>query len=805
MAEPTVDPKPLPNLVRRPDRVINDGAVVATVDGSRQLGKQFAKPVDRPKPWYIVLPNSPICTASELLAMFALILIFFVLPFEIAFVDAPNVPDARDGLYIFNRSIDFIFLIDLGLTFFVAFAKVEDGSGIPEDDEEALDDEASGGSGGGILKQKVNYEFGLLPIACRYLRGWLLLDAFSMIPSGFDIYFAVVGAAGSDDDDDGDGSPGHATAATLRMLSEAALDADGGAGAGSPNGLGAARLTRTLKLVKIMRMARMLKMLRLLRLTKLLKFMQKDGPAKQALAYLTVALAEHTRKLRVARLMLIMLLIAHMMTCALGLSATFGEQKLHSWWGTHGYCWPDDLYQLGPHEPLKSRCVDAADQYLICFHLALSLCFKIPFGPFVLQGPGEAYFHNTASNVMFQTHEHAAFVFVGLIGALNGMFITGTFVAVVSAKDGATVTEKVTSFCRKYNVSHTSRKTMLTYFQSLGELSGTAPSGDLFYKLSPNLLVELILDVHGKWLLNLPFAPCLYRNPYTGADRLAAHKKIGGALLTKITLAMVPALYIQRERPSSGRLYVVVKGLALQMTTRGLLKAADSWGGYSLLVSSNSDKHKASLTGTVRALTSLQVVYIDAEKFHRIPHDNPEVMPAFTRMRVWALLRRLSYGIIRAAVKERMMLDRSSDVGSPDARPPGTSISDIDEVVMQAQAVADITRHASSAKLLNGESGGGGGGASVAVIQASIEPLAAQVTALQHRMGGVERQLARLCQLLERPGSGVGGAGQSRPTSTPTQQQQQQQQQQQPTHGFFSGFQRPMGQSQDDAIDPLVV
>jgi hypothetical protein len=140
-------------------------------------------------------------------------------------------------------------------------------------------------------------------------------------------------------------------------------------------------------------------------------------------------------------------------------------------------------------------------------------------------------------------------------------------------------------------------------------------------------------------------------------------------------------------------------------------------------------------------------------------------------------------------------------VGSPDARPPGTSISDIDEVVMQAQAVADITRHASSAKLLNGESGGGGGGASVAVIQASIEPLAAQVTALQHRMGGVERQLARLCQLLERPGSGVGGAGQSRPASTPTQQQQQQQ----PAHGFFSGFQRPMGQSQDDAIDPLVV
>lgn len=94
--------------------------------------------------------------------MLALILIFFVLPFEIAFVDSPNVPDPTDGLYIFNRVIDLIFVLDLGLTFFIALPK---GDAVEEEDEDMFseDDQRVG-----LMKRKVHYEFGLRPIARRY-------------------------------------------------------------------------------------------------------------------------------------------------------------------------------------------------------------------------------------------------------------------------------------------------------------------------------------------------------------------------------------------------------------------------------------------------------------------------------------------------------------------------------------------------------------------------------------------------------------------------------------------------------------
>ena len=78
---------------------------------------------------------------------------------------------------------------------------------------------------------------------------------------------------------------------------------DAGDAAATPSNLGAAKLARTVKLVKFLRMTKMLKMLRLLRLAKVLQFMFKEGGAvKNALDYVSVALAEHTRKLRGAAL-----------------------------------------------------------------------------------------------------------------------------------------------------------------------------------------------------------------------------------------------------------------------------------------------------------------------------------------------------------------------------------------------------------------------------------------------------------------------------------------------------------------------
>ena len=90
--------------------------------------------------------------------------------------------------------------------------------------------------------------------------------------------------------------------------------------------------------------------------------------------------------------------------------------RLDSWWGTHGYCWPDDLYKIGPAEPEISRCIPAARQYLVCFHICLGFILKMPWGPFITKGPGVPFHYDGDSNSMFKvytgtspSHEHLAF------------------------------------------------------------------------------------------------------------------------------------------------------------------------------------------------------------------------------------------------------------------------------------------------------------------------------------------------------------------------------------------------------------
>ena len=49
------------------------------------------------KPWYILHPESALVSIRDAISMVALVLLYFVLPFEIAFVDAPSPALRRRG------------------------------------------------------------------------------------------------------------------------------------------------------------------------------------------------------------------------------------------------------------------------------------------------------------------------------------------------------------------------------------------------------------------------------------------------------------------------------------------------------------------------------------------------------------------------------------------------------------------------------------------------------------------------------------------------------------------------------------
>ena len=109
----------------------------------------------------------------DTLTAVAIVFTAFVTPFEVAYLPMPT--SAADFLFVLNRLIDVVFVVDLAVTFRLIYAKDEDG------DE-------------GILWVDDPWR-----IAAHYARGWLLIDAVSIGVSAVD----YVGLGSADAGDDG--------------------------------------------------------------------------------------------------------------------------------------------------------------------------------------------------------------------------------------------------------------------------------------------------------------------------------------------------------------------------------------------------------------------------------------------------------------------------------------------------------------------------------------------------------------------------------------------------------------------------
>ena len=95
-----------------------------------------------------------------------------------------------DGLFVMNRCIDVVFLVDMAMQFFVMHRVVSDAGGHAEENDPT---DSSGGSAGGALSGG-RWEYRIPRIAMHYLRGWFSIDVLSIIPSLFDILPLVPGS-----------------------------------------------------------------------------------------------------------------------------------------------------------------------------------------------------------------------------------------------------------------------------------------------------------------------------------------------------------------------------------------------------------------------------------------------------------------------------------------------------------------------------------------------------------------------------------------------------------------------------------
>ncbi len=130
-------------------------------------------------PWYIIRPTSRFMGWWDAATSIALILTALVTPFEVSFLE----PDGVDGLFVMNRMIDAIFIVDMALQFFLMYH---------------VSDESDSTGGG-----RARWEHRLKPIARHYLRGWFAIDVLSIVPSVFDILPLIPGSGlkGGDTDE----------------------------------------------------------------------------------------------------------------------------------------------------------------------------------------------------------------------------------------------------------------------------------------------------------------------------------------------------------------------------------------------------------------------------------------------------------------------------------------------------------------------------------------------------------------------------------------------------------------------------
>jgi uncharacterized membrane protein len=322
----------------------------------------------RDKPWYLFYPNDRVVLVRDVLSMLALVGVFVIVPFEVAFIAAPMFGVMTDPLWITNRVFDVVFVLDLVLEFFVAQPKaklIDELESAADNVSENPDHENKQSEETDAILGASQYEFKLSRIALAYARGCksraqsgggagapssprtaaplspcgcalldrpppqshesrprsltctacaplsmcvllslslssgLTLDVLGLLPSVIEVAMAI----------DIESSRG------AMLGSEAASGGDD-----TDSVLPLLRADKTVKMIKIMRIARLTKMLRLLQLSKLLRCIQPDGLLADVADRVHTLLIDHTRKMRIFRLIFLIFVVTHLMACFLGIS-----------------------------------------------------------------------------------------------------------------------------------------------------------------------------------------------------------------------------------------------------------------------------------------------------------------------------------------------------------------------------------------------------------------------------------------------------------------------------------------------------
>jgi len=577
-------------------------AIAATIT---QHQKNAEGPDRSKRPWYVCMPDGPLARARDVGVMVALVSLSVFTPFELAFTREIS---GIDILFIYNRVVDVVFLFDIALQFFLAQEKVDGpkpGKKMSQKDNfERQKQLLSEG------QHRTFYDYSLRSIGCSYVSGMLSFDLLALLPSAIDILEMVQ---------------------YYQMEAEAAEDSD----------LNLLRGAKTAKLTKMASTSKIFKMMRMTRAMKLIRLINSFEKIKEIEIRVMNHLYAHRRKVTLIKLLLVNNYVVHILACIVGYAINFNDNKLTTFWARNGYCFPNRMDSIGADAFGKVECVGIGTEYLVLFQWALGA--TLFFGPEGWdQGPGEPldiFIHDTMNNAFYTRTEYVVFTVASLAAAFWGLYVTGAFINVLTMEEDSPG-DQVTSYALSKGLHWKTLHALQEFCGEQEELIKKIPPGDnVLYRLSPRLIEDVMLQVHGQWLIKLPFAAYLLRPPpvftssrseYVYGYSAASVARSAMPFLAKLALAMKPALFIPTEQPPTKRLYVIVKGSAVTIDGGRQLKEGDSWGVL--------ETFRTHVTPTkVRALCYLHTCYITATELADFAKDE-EVAPAYANLQKWVFI-----------------------------------------------------------------------------------------------------------------------------------------------------------------------
>jgi potassium voltage-gated channel Eag-related subfamily H protein 7 len=508
-------------------------------------------------PWYIIRPTSLFMSCWDAVTSIALIITALATPFEVAFLDNDGV----DALFLMNRIIDVIFIVDMALAFFLMY-RIETGGGEAD-------------SSGTQWEHRLKY------IARHYLKGWFSIDVVSIVPSLFDILPLVPG----------------------NLLSRTE---------GCSN---AASQTQSLKVMRVVRAARLIKLVRLMRGSRLLKRWR----TRISMSFAQISIISLTFELFMSSHWLACVLSLQTLFAPKTESwfGTFGwciEDTV-----TETECEDEVRVVCVATGELYLVCLNWAFKIVAGFgsspnngpykHFRQMRFPDDPSEPPPVLSGGQDY----------TTAEQVTSLIWTMLSALGRAYITAKLVAII-AHGNPDWTEfkhrmdKLNRYINYYKLDNTTAMRLREYFFETRTQQEAKSRNAIVREMTFGLQELVSKQVNQRWLQTVPF----FRGLTMPNGRTVA-LPVESAFLAKVAVALDSNVFAPTELPPTGKLYVIVKG---NIRYKGLSRGPGyCWGALDVMLPNVGNVMPVA---TAIALDYVHVLHVDGKTLRSLAQDFPE-------------------------------------------------------------------------------------------------------------------------------------------------------------------------------------